>query len=204
MNRTVPLTLQRDSSNMFKRILLSVIAVAYTATCFAADYKVDNNGNVIFEKTIENLPLNKDQIYKAAIEYLENAYKDTKYEIVENSAEKGFVTGQGNLVNFHEQGGLLKSVTYALKFYLRADAKDNRARLRLIARSYIIQVLSDVKSEGHEEVLICDCMPLGDVHKDKGHKKAFEKLDAFAEKTLNIFADAINSATPATSNDDDW
>ncbi|MDE6651285.1 MAG: DUF4468 domain-containing protein [Paramuribaculum sp.] len=188
---------------MLYRILSIIIGIQFAIVSHADNYTVDNRGNVIFDKTIENLPLSKDEIYKAAADYIENAYKDTRYNIVENNSEAGNITGEGELINFHEQGGLVKSVLYSLKFYLRVDAKDGRARVRLIARTYSLKTLSDVKSSASEDVIISDCEPIGKV-KNKGHKKAFEILSAFAEKTINNVSEALKSATPAVSADDDW
>lgn len=187
-----------------KKLLLSSLALCLAFVSYSAQYTVDNKGNVIFEMTLENLPNDKAEIHASATDYLENAYKDTKYSIVENNLEKGVVTGQGEIVNFHESGGILKSNIYSITFFVRVDAKDGRARIRFVVHNYSLDTLSDIKSESKQELPVSECAPIGSVYKDKGHKKAFEKLQEIADKTLNLVADAIKSATPAIAQDEDW
>lgn len=189
---------------MLKKLLSIFCCLLFSVSLFADPaYSVDNKGNVIFEATLENLPLDAADIHGAALKYLENAYKDTRYEIVENNPQAN-VTGQGNISNFYCHGGLTSSALYSLNFYVRVDAKDNRARIRFVCRNYSIMNMNDAKSSTSEDFLISECSPVGEVHKKKGHKKAFEALSTFAERTLSAVSEAIKSATPAISNDDDW
>lgn len=174
-------------------------------TSFGASYKVDDRQNVVFTSTLESLPLTMAEIYQSALTYLNEAYKDTKYDIIEESPDRGFVVGQGKMLGFHQQSGLIKSSTYSMKFNLRVDAKDGRARIQFIVRNYQIKTLSDIGSDEDEEFLVCQCEPIGNVFKDKGHRKAFEFVSGFAEKTISMMDRAIRNTTPSMSSDnDDW
>lgn len=182
---------------------LSLLMLLMSFSVKGAEYDVDGNGNVVFTSVVESLNLNKDEIRSAALKYLENAYKDTKYKIIQNEEDSG-VMGEGAIVGFHQQGGLAKSKTYSIRFYLRVDAKDRRARIRFIARNYEISTLADIGSDGKEEVLISECKPVGTVHNDKGHQQAFEKLSALAAKTLTSMEKAIKDTVSSSQNNDDW
>ena len=41
----------------------------------ANTYTIDPKGNVVFTKTIEGLSLDQEQVYNAALKYLQEAYK---------------------------------------------------------------------------------------------------------------------------------
>ena len=76
---------------MVRRFFCSIIAILFSLVAIAQikgqDYTVDKSGNVVVAKIVEGLALQRDDIYLAALKYLENAYKDTKYKIVINSKD---------------------------------------------------------------------------------------------------------------------
>lgn len=185
-------------------LTLAIACVSLLASANVA-FKVDEKRNVVFTATIESLPLTADEIYRSALTYLNEAYKDTSYEIVEDSPEKGAVVGQGKMLGFHQQNGIIKSTTYSMRFLLRVDAKDGRARIQFIIRNYQIKTLSDIGTDGDEEFLVCECNPIGQVYNEKGHQKAFDFVNTFANKTLGLMESAIRNTTPSSSAaDDDW
>lgn len=184
-------------------LLAALVCFAYFAGN-AQEYKVDDRGNVIFETTVENLPLSADEIYSAGVDYLKNAYKDTRYNIVDDNHDKSTVTGEGGIINFYQDNGIINSALFSIKFQLRIDGKDQRARIRFIARNYSVKILSDIKSDQSEELAITECEPLGVKYSKGPYKKAFKALSELSQKIIGKASDAIKQATPKVASDDNW
>lgn len=169
------------------------------------NYTVDSQGNVVFTSTLENLPLTADEIHQASLAYLEDAYKYTSFQKVESNMQSKSAKGLGEFSGLHTQGGLVTSQVYSTKFHMCIDAKDGRARIRVIVRNYDIVWLSDVGSKNAEQLLVSQCEPIGDAYSSKGHKKAFtilcEKVDALLAEATNT----LKNTMPSNSSDStDW
>lgn len=168
--------------------------------CAAGDiaYKADDNGNVVYTLMLEGLPHSASDVYWAAKKYLESAYKHTKYKITYDSAEDGIVVGTGSFQQFYQGGNVVKVITFNVDFQLRVDAKDNRARLQLIAKDYTMSTLNDLGSNEKANVSIVTVAPIAD-NKDnkKLYKNAFEAMSEIAAKAMNEAAESIKSFTPS-------
>ena len=53
-------------------------------------------------KTVEGLIIQRNEIFSVVLNYMENAYKYTKYKIAIKSSENGVVAGEGEYLQFHE------------------------------------------------------------------------------------------------------
>lgn len=185
-----------------KRITSLLLLIIALFCAKAESYTVDNAGNTVFSRTIEGLGLTAAEIHAAAVEHMENAYKDARYNITDNNATNGSVAGEARLNGIHHQNGIIASQVFSATVKLRVDAKDGRARIRLIARNYDVKQMSDVAKGSEEELLISQCEPVGSVNSGKGFSKAFETLSGIAEKLLNSAEKDIRNTQPAET--EDW
>lgn len=187
--------------------LMSVVALHSKDRCSQCDYRIDDTGNLVFCTVLENLPLSQSDIYMVSCDYLRNAYRDTRYKIVEDLAEKGRVIGAGVFESFFQSNSLTKGVIFNAPFHLRIDAKDGRARIQLIARNYNQVVLNDFGGKEKVEVPISTAQPFSEQNNQKIYRNAFESLHEKAHKTILAVKDALDSAvTTAISvdNDENW
>jgi len=100
------------------------------------DYTIDKSGNVIISHIVEDLALNKDEIYKAGKKYLEESYKETKYKILFDSPKEGIIAGEGEYYEFYNGNQYLSAYFVNAIFTLRIDAKEGRARISISVTNY--------------------------------------------------------------------
>lgn len=194
-------------SNSFKLFIISVLLFNINL-CYSneIEYKTDDKGNVVYTMTLENLPHSKGDVYKAAKNYFETAYKNTKYKISYESEGDGIIVGTGSFQQFFQGGNAIKVMTFNVDFQLRVDAKDNRARLQIIAKDYQVATISDLGSDDKATISISSVSPFTD-NKDnkKTYKKAFETLTELVEKTLKESSESIKSYSPTGNiTTEDW
>lgn len=169
-----------------------------------SEYKVDGK-NIIFSCIVENIPAKKEDIFEAAQKYLNEAYKDTKYEILHSSPESGFIIGAGQIDSFHEKSGVLDIVSINLEFQVRIDVMDNRSRIQLIASDWNVNKFKDTGGKESLKIKIVEVRPIGDDITDKGmYTKAFEKLQEFASHILTTISEDLQSAKSAPATETDW
>jgi len=193
---------------MIRRLLGSIIAIGLAVTSQAQvkgrDYVVDDNGNVVIVKVVEGLGLLRHEVYIAALNYLENAYKDTKYKIVINSSENGVVAGEGEYLQFHEDRIFPSSYFLNAPFTLRVDAKDRRARISIIL-TYYTGTRSNINESEDINDRISEFQPVNEkeTERRKLYNAAFPVLLQKAQKTIKEVEDKLKS-TPSSAPDTDW
>lgn len=193
---------------MVRRFFCSIIAILFSLVAIAQikgqDYTVDKSGNVVVSKIVEGLALQRDDIYLAALKYLENAYKDTKYKIVINSKENGVVAGEGEYLQFHEDNFFPYSYFLNAPFTLRVDTKDGRAKLSIIL-SYYTGKRSNINEsiDIHEQVSAFQPVNEDESEHRKLYTKAFQKLYEKISKTLNEVETVLKS-TRSSLPETDW
>lgn len=193
---------------MTRRILISIIAIASALNALpqikGQDYTIDKDGNVVVAKIVENLALQKHEIYMAAQKYMENAYKDTKYKIVINSPENGVVAGEGEYLQFHEDNIFPYSYFLNAPILLRVDAKDNRARISIIL-TYYTGKRSNINETIDIQDRISEFQPINEnqAEKRKLYNKAFPTLYQKCQKTLKEVVEVLKS-TRSSIPDTDW
>ena len=193
---------------MVRRFFCSIIAILFSLVAIAQikgqDYTVDKSGNVVVYKIVEGLALQRDDIYLAALKYLENAYKDTKYKIVINSKENGVVAGEGEYLQFHEDNFFPYSYFLNATFTLRVDTKDGRAKLSIIL-SYYTGKRSNINEsiDIHDQVSAFQPVNEDESEHRKLYTKAFQKLYEKISKTLNEVETVLKS-TRSSLPETDW
>lgn len=193
---------------MVRRFFCSIIAILFSLVAIAQikgqDYTVDKSGNVVVSKIVEGLALQRDDIYLAALKYLENAYKDTKYKIVINSKENGVVAGEGEYLQFHEDNFFPYSYFLNAPFTLRVDTKDGRAKLSIIL-SYYTGKRSNINEsiDIHDQVSAFQPVNEDESEHRKLYTKAFQKLYEKISKTLNEVETVLKS-TRSSLPETDW
>ena len=193
---------------MVRRFFCSIIAILFSLVAIAQikgqDYTVDKSGNVVVSKIVEGLALQRDDIYLAALKYLENAYKDTKYKIVINSKENGVVAGEGEYLQFHEDNFFPYSYFLNAPFTLRVDTKDGRAKLSIIL-SYYTGKRSNINEsiDIHDQVSAFQPVNEDESEHRKLYTKAFQKLYEKISKTLNEVETVLKSTRSALP-ETDW
>ena len=193
---------------MVRRFFCSIIAILFSLVAIAQikgqDYTVDKSGNVVVYKIVEGLAFQRDDIYLAALKYLENAYKDTKYKIVINSKENGVVAGEGEYLQFHEDNFFPYSYFLNAPFTLRVDTKDGRAKLSIIL-SYYTGKRSNINEsiDIHDQVSAFQPVNEDESEHRKLYTKAFQKLYEKISKTLNEVETVLKS-TRSSLPETDW
>lgn len=193
---------------MVRRFFCSIIAILFSLVAIAQikgqDYAVDKSGNVVVSKIVEGLALQRDDIYLAALKYLENAYKDTKYKIVINSKENGVVAGEGEYLQFHEDNFFPYSYFLNAPFTLRVDTKDGRTKLSIIL-SYYTGKRSNINEsiDIHDQVSAFQPVNEDESEHRKLYTKAFQKLYEKISKTLNEVETVLKS-TRSSLPETDW
>ena len=193
---------------MVRRFFCSIIAILFSLVAIAQikgqDYAVDKSGNVVVYKIVEGLALQRDDIYLAALKYLENAYKETKYKIVINSKENGVVAGEGEYLQFHEDNFFPYSYFLNAPFTLRVDTKDGRAKLSIIL-SYYTGKRSNINEsiDIHDQVSAFQPVNEDESEHRKLYTKAFQKLYEKISKTLNEVETVLKS-TRSSLPETDW
>ena len=193
---------------MVRRFFCSIIAILFSLVAIAQikgqDYTVDKSGNVVVYKIVEGLALQRDDIYLAALKYLENAYKDTKYKIVINSKENGVVAGEGEYLQFHEDNFFPYSYFLNAPFTLRVDTKDGRAKLSIIL-SYYTGKRSNINESIDIHDQVSAFQPVNEYESEhrKLYTKAFQKLYEKISKTLNEVETVLKS-TRSSLPETDW
>lgn len=193
---------------MVRRFFCSIIAILFSLVAIAQikgqNYTVDKSGNVVVSKIVEGLALQRDDIYLAALKYLENAYKDTKYKIVINSKENGVVAGEGEYLQFHEDNFFPYSYFLNAPFTLRVDTKDGRAKLSIIL-SYYTGKRSNINEsiDIHDQVSAFQPVNEDESEHRKLYTKAFQKLYEKISKTLNEVETVLKS-TRSSLPETDW
>lgn len=193
---------------MVRRFFCSIIAILFSLVAIAQikgqDYTVDKSGNVVVSKIVEGLALQRDDIYLAALKYLENAYKETKYKIVINSKENGVVAGEGEYLQFHEDNFFPYSYFLNAPFTLRIDTKDGRAKLSIIL-SYYTGKRSNINEsiDIHDQVSAFQPVNEDESEHRKLYTKAFQKLYEKISKTLNEVETVLKS-TRSSLPETDW
>ena len=193
---------------MVRRFFCSIIAILFSLVAIAQikgqDYTVDKSGNVVVSKIVEGRALQRDDIYLAALKYLENAYKDTKYKIVINSKENGVVAGEGEYLQFHEDNFFPYSYFLNAPFTLRVDTKDGRAKLSIIL-SYYTGKRSNINEsiDIHDQVSAFQPVNEDESEHRKLYTKAFQKLYEKISKTLNEVETVLKS-TRSSLPETDW
>lgn len=193
---------------MVRRFFCSIIAILFSLVAIAQikgqDYTVDKSGNVVVSKIVEGLALQRDDIYLAALKYLENAYKETKYKIVINSKENGVVAGEGEYLQFHEDNFFPYSYFLNAPFTLRVDTKDGRAKLSIIL-SYYTGKRSNINEsiDIHDQVSAFQPVNEDESEHRKLYTKAFQKLYEKISKTLNEVETVLKS-TRSSLPETDW
>ena len=193
---------------MVRRFFCSIIAILFSLVAIAQikgqDYTVDKSGNVVVSKIVEGLALQRDDIYLAALKYLENAYKDTKYKIVINSKENGVVAGEGEYLQFHEDNFFPYSYFLNAPFTLRVDTKDGRAKLSIIL-SYYTGKRSNINEsiDIHDQVSAFQPVNEDESEHRKLYTKAFQKLYEKISKTLTEVETVLKS-TRSSLPETDW
>ena len=149
-------------------------------------YKVENGG-VSFIQIVDSLPHNAAAIYAFATEYMNETYKITKYEILQENPDKRFIIGEGEFNAFESYAAYANQYTFTCNPTLRIDAKDGKARVCVSLKKYE-QIRTNGNIREEKDVNVTDVSPLspGNDDSEKMYNKVFL---AFARKTLEVFED---------------
>jgi hypothetical protein len=192
-----------------RRVFITLIAVSFLnlsalAQIKGQDYVVDKNGDIMITKIVEGLTIQRNEIFSVALNYMEYAYKDTKYKIVINSPENGVVAGEGEYLQFHEDRIFPSSYFLNAPVTLRVDAKDGRARISVIL-SYYTGKRSNINESEDIHDRISEFQPVNEsqTERRKLYNAAFPVLFQKAQKTLKEVEEVLKS-TRSSVPDTDW
>jgi len=137
---------------------------------------VDNNDDIVFTKTIQDIKLSKDDIYNRALSFFITNYKDAKSVLQQQDKDAGIIIGKGVFSDFHCSKGTFKylgnkntvSDFYSAYHIMRIDIKDNKARIIVTVQNYDIKPIfitsNIIASAGSEQAVvtkkIISCQPI--------------------------------------------
>lgn len=165
-------------------------------------WKVNEN-NVSFSITVDDLPLNATEILNYSKEYLEEAYRPSKYSIEKINTEKKYVIGKGEFNNFESYAIFPNQYTFFCEHTLRIDAKDGKARITFIVPEYDVLRINGNYSE-RNKVKLKDVSP-ANPNSDSSHKmynKVFLTLAKITLATMYDIRDVLKSKS--SSELEDW
>lgn len=177
-------------------ILCSAVASANTDG-LKPQAKTDEKGNTVFTVIVDGLPLTSDEVFETSLKYMHNEYKTARYSEIEHYGDKGIIVGKSTLNSFFTSNGLAKSEVFSADYYLRIDAKDNKARVQVIFTNYRVLKLSDSSNKEELEVNISSVAPFKDGKDNKRYTKAYGKLQEYVAEVLNSVSQKLKSATPS-------
>lgn len=165
-------------------------------------WKADANG-VTFVMTVDSLPLSSSEIIAYSKEYLEEAYRPSKYEIETVNTEKSFVVGEGEFVNFETYAAFPNNYSFDCPHHIRIDAKEGRARISLIVTEYEV-----VRNNGNiverTNVKLKDVSPANPDadNSRKMYNKIFLAMAKLVMETMYDFENELRSKMSSTT--EDW
>lgn len=165
-------------------------------------WKADANG-VTFALTVDSLPLSASEILAYAKEYLEEAYRPSKYEVETVNTEKAFVIGEGEFVNFETYAAFPNNYSFDCPHHVRIDAKEGRARISVVITEYEV-LRNNGNIAERTNVKIKDVSPVNP-DSDSSHKmynKVFLAMAKLIMETMYDFQDEIRSKM--SSETEDW
>ena len=161
------------------------------------------NGAVNFVKIVEGLPLNANDIYDYSLEFVQEAYRLSKYDVTQEDKSRGFIVGEGLFSDFERYGNLVSQYTFSCKHILRVDAKDGRARISIIVKEYDI---NRERTNGRilTKANVTEVSPFIDSGSlnEPMYEKAFEALRKIAIKSIVALEEDLKTKQPA--DDGDW
>ncbi len=160
------------------------------------------NGDVHFIKIVEGLPLSADEIYDYSFEFIEEAYKITKYQITQQNRVKGFVVGEGEYLSFESRGNMITQYVFNCKHSLRVDCKDGRVRISVIVKEYDINIERTGSRNVWHKALV-DVAPINKenwVDSDM-YEDAFYHLKKIAKKSIIQLEENLKSKQPSDAGD---
>lgn len=164
-------------------------------------WKIEGNG-VSFIITVENLPLSASEILDCAKEYLEEAYRPSKYEIENLNTEKSFVIGKGEFNNFETYSAFPNQYSFNCEHHIRIDAKEGRARLCFSVNEYEYIRTNGNKNE-RVKIKVKEVSP-ADPNADSSRKmynKVFLSMAKLAMSTLYDIQETLKSRSSADVGD---
>jgi len=168
-------------------------------------YKVNAAGQIVVQTTVENLPLTKGDIYNAALRYMGDAYDPTRFNVSVADAEHGTVVGDGTLVSFYDCQLGFNQYYLDMDFKLRVDAKDNRARISVIADKYSGKCIDGNKTLDVADK-ISEFQPVSKTNDDKRrmYTKAFPVMLGTFSKVIAGLAAKLKAEQGASVGSEDW
>jgi len=138
--------------------------------------KIDENSDLVFTKTVQDIKLSKDDIYNRALGFFIKTYKDAKSVLQQQDKEAGIIVGKGLFSDFYISKGSFKylgnkstvSDYYSAYHIMRIDIKEGKARIIVSVSSYDIKPIfvtsNIVASAASEQPLttkrIVNCQPI--------------------------------------------
>lgn len=156
-------------------------------------YKVEN-GAVSFIQTIDDLPHKATTVYPYALKYMTESYKITKYKILQNNPERGFVIGEGEFNAFESYAAYPNQYLFTCNPSLRIDAQDGVIRVCVSVKSYD-QIRTNGNIKEDKDINVVDVSPINPDNDDskKMYNKVFLSLAFIAKEVIEDFNSYIHN-----------
>ena len=165
-------------------------------------WKLDENGNVTYQRIVDSLNLSKTELYNKAMDYFVLNYGDANSVIQNKDIENGIILGKGLFKSVHFSSAVLIFYTIDAWHILKIEVKDGRARITLSLTQYEVTISGGDTPDNHSSQPISYYYPIN----PKGSQKnlfgeAFVKSHIRATETLDNIEKALKSGSGKKAND---
>lgn len=201
-------------------LMLSVLALSCNTSIYSQSkeqkeklekikdqYSFDDNNNLLYVKVIDDLNLNKDELFNRALSYFTYNYTSASDVINIKDKEAGTIVGKGYFKTFYCTTQMLVIGTdFSAYHILRVDIKNNKIRVILTVSEYDVRTSGGNVPDINNKIDIYNTAPFN----KKGVQKklftnAFLALHRRCLLTLYSFEKSIKEGnTSSELENSDW
>ena len=155
-------------------------------------WQIDENGYAILQKVVDCQSVNKATMYDRAMNYFTRNYSDICSVILERDQVNGIIIGKGIFKKVYSSYSVLKNIVVDTQYILKAEVRDNRAKITLTMTQYDESVRGSEPPDVHYLYPVAKQSPFnpGSYQKDL-YKQAFNTSHLKAVETIASLEKAL-------------
>jgi len=166
--------------------------VKYMLSGIEGQWKLDENGNITYQRIVEVADMKKDEIYNRALSYFVYNYASGKSVIQTQDKDAGLIVVKGIYFKAYSGPVLFSTFTCSTWHVIRVDVKDGKARITLSLTEYDQKIGGGNTPTSYSTINVSSVYPILDrsVYKNSygktfyaSHKRALATLDII-EKSI--------------------
>jgi hypothetical protein len=165
-------------------------------------WKLDENGNVIYQRIVDSLSQTKTELFNKAMDYFVLSYGDANSVIQNKDADNGVIIGKGLFKSVHLVGYVFYYSRIDTWHILKIEVKDGKARITLYLTQYDETRVGGDTPDIHISHLIAEQYPINPKAKQKSlYGEAFVKSHIKAMETLDVIEKDLKEGSTRKVND---